>query len=245
MFISPHKFIGGPQTPGVLVVEARAARRTRVPAMPGRRHRRVRQRRASTATSTDPVHARGGRHAGDHRVDPRRARVPAQGGGRRRRDPRARGRLHPARDRVVVEEPEHRDPRQPAARGGCRSCRSSCATGARTCTTTSSSRCSTICSASRRAAAAACAGPYGHRLLGIDLDTQQGVRARDRARLRGHQARLGARQLQLLPVARRSSSSSSTRSTWSRTTAGGCCRTTASTPTPASGATATHDRAPT
>ena len=39
----------------------------------------------------DPVAPRGGRHAGDRRVDPRRARVPAQGGRRRRRDPRARG----------------------------------------------------------------------------------------------------------------------------------------------------------
>ena len=33
-----------------------------------------------------------------------------------------------------------------------------------------------------------CAGPYGHRLLGIDLETLARVRARDRARLRGHQA---------------------------------------------------------
>ena len=38
------------------------------------------------------------------------------------------------------------------------------------CTTTSSSPCSTTCSASRRAEAAR-AGPYGHRLLDIDLDT--------------------------------------------------------------------------
>ena len=43
-----------------------------------------------------------------------------------------------------------------------------------------------------------CAGPYGHRLLGIDLETLARVRARDRPRLRGHQARLGAGQLQLL-----------------------------------------------
>ena len=43
-----------------------------------------------------------------------------------------------------------------------------------------------------------CAGPYGHRLLGIDLETSPRVRARDRARLRGDQARLGPGQLQLL-----------------------------------------------
>ena len=54
---------------------------------------------------------------------------------------------------------------------GCRSCRSSSATTAGTCTTTSSSRCSTTCSASSRAAAARAPGPYGHRLLGIDIET--------------------------------------------------------------------------
>ncbi len=43
-----------------------------------------------------------------------------------------------------------------------------------------------------------CAGPYGHRLLGIDLATSHALRARDPARLRGHQARLGPGQLQLL-----------------------------------------------
>ena len=47
-----------------------------------------------------------------------------------------------------------------------------------TCTTTSWSRCSTTCSASSRAAAARCAGPYGHRLLGIDLDTRTRSSAR-------------------------------------------------------------------
>ena len=43
-----------------------------------------------------------------------------------------------------------------------------------------------------------CAGPYGHRLLGIDLERSARVRARDRPRLRGDQARLGAGELQLL-----------------------------------------------
>ena len=44
-----------------------------------------------------------------------------------------------------------------------------------------------------------CAGPYGHRLLGIDLERVAPLRGADRRRLRGHQARLGAGQLQLLP----------------------------------------------
>ena len=57
--------------------------------------------RPSTATSTDIEHARGGRHAGDRRVDPRRARVPAEGGGGRRGDPRARAVVHPAGDRTL------------------------------------------------------------------------------------------------------------------------------------------------
>ena len=48
-----------------------------------------------------------------------------------------------------------------------------------------------------------CAGPYGHRLLGIDLERSPRVRARDHRRLRGHQARLGAGELQLLPLRHR------------------------------------------
>ncbi len=48
-----------------------------------------------------------------------------------------------------------------------------------------------------------CAGPYGHALLGIDLDRSHEFERRDRARLRGHQARLGADQLQLLHLRRR------------------------------------------
>ena len=43
-----------------------------------------------------------------------------------------------------------------------------------------------------------CAGPYGHRLLGIDLERPTEFERADRRRLRGHQARLGAGQLQLL-----------------------------------------------
>ena len=84
-----------------------------------------------------------------------------------------------------------------------------------------------------------CAGPYGHRLLGIDIETLARVRARDLARLRGHQARLGSRELQLLHQRRRCSSSSSRRSRWSRARAGSCCRSTGSSRRPGSGATAT------
>ena len=80
VFISPHKFIGGPGTPGVLVAR-RDLFRNRVPTMPG----------GGTVAYVNPDEhvyldgrgaARGGRHAGDRGVDPGGARVPAQGGGR-------------------------------------------------------------------------------------------------------------------------------------------------------------------
>ena len=49
-----------------------------------------------------------------------------------------------------------------------------------------------------------CAGPYGHRLLGIDIERSHEFEREITPRLRGHQARLGAGQLQLLHLARRS-----------------------------------------
>ena len=89
-------------------------------------------------------------------------------------DPRARGVVHPPGDRALVTASEHRDPGQPRRSTGCRSCRSWSATRQR-----------------RHArylhhnfvvallndlfgiqsrGGCSCAGPYGHRLLGIDLD---------------------------------------------------------------------------
>ena len=58
-----------------------------------------------------------------------------------------------------------------ASPSGSRSCRSSYARRrVGSSTTTSWSRCSTTCSGSSRGAAARAPGPYGHRLLGIDID---------------------------------------------------------------------------
>ena len=68
---------------------------------------------------------------------------------------------------------------------------------------------------------------------------QPRVRARDHRRLRGDQARLGAGELQLLPLRRRRRLHRRGRASWSRATAGGCSATTGSTPRPASGRTAT------
>ena len=83
-----------------------------------------------------------------------------------------------------------------------------------------------------------CAGPYGHRLLGHRHRDLARVRARDRARLRGHQARLGPGQLQLLH--QRGGVRVPPRRGRPRrdATAGGSCPTTASSPRPACGATA-------
>ena len=89
IFLSPHKFIGGP-------VDARGARRpARAVHQPGagrarRRHRRLRQPRGPRLPRR-PRPPRGGRHPGDHRGGARRAGLPAQGGRRGRDDPGARG----------------------------------------------------------------------------------------------------------------------------------------------------------
>ena len=199
-FLSPHKFIGGPGHAG------RARRPPRAADQPGAR-RRPAAARSPTSTRTEhryldrPGAPRGGRHAGDRRVDPRRAGLPAQG--RRRASTtiraheedylRARGR-RPGSEHPAIEILGNLDAERlsivsfvdPARRAGA------------TCTTTSWSPCSTTCSASSRRGGCSCAGPYGHRLLGIDLERSHEFEREITARLRGHQARLGAGQLQLL-----------------------------------------------
>ena len=89
IFLSPHKFIGGPSTPGVLVA------RRELFTQPGagrarRRHGRLRQPRGPRVPRR-PGPPRGGRHAGDHRGGAGRAGLPAQGGRGGRDDPGARG----------------------------------------------------------------------------------------------------------------------------------------------------------
>ena len=172
VFLSPHKFIGGPSTPGVLIVR-RELLTNRVPVVPGggtvayvnpAEHRYL----------SDPDRPRGGRHPGHRRVDPGRPGVPAQGGGRPAGDPGARGALPAPRGAGLVGGAGHRDPGQPGPPSGCPSCRSWCARRA---------------DGSRRylhhnfvvallndlfgiqsRGGCSCAGPYGHRLLGIDLE---------------------------------------------------------------------------
>ena len=91
VFVSPHKFVGGPGTPGVLV-----AKRVAVPRTAYRRCRAA-ARSSSSARRSQSYHPaagdpRGGRDARDRGVDPRRPRLRAEGGGRHGRDPAPRGR---------------------------------------------------------------------------------------------------------------------------------------------------------
>ena len=173
IFISPHKFIGGPGTPGVLVAR-KALFRNRVPIDAGRRDGRLRQ----------PVRAplprrhrapRGGRHAGDRRIDPGRPRLRAQGGGRRRGDPaRARHPSSTGRSPAGRPTPTSRS-WATRARSGSRSSRSSCATGSGDGPARYLHHNYVVALLNdlfgiQARGGCSCAGPYGHRLLGIDLE---------------------------------------------------------------------------
>ena len=81
----PHKFIGGPGTPGVLVVRRELLQQPRARCA-RRRHRGLRQPDRAHLPHR-PGAARGGRHAGHRRIDPGRTRLSAQAGGRHRRHP--------------------------------------------------------------------------------------------------------------------------------------------------------------
>ena len=161
--------------------------------------------RPSTATSTTRSHREeGGTPA---IVESIRAGLvfAAQASRRHRPHPGPRGTTVAAGavDRWAAN-PAHRDPRQPATPDRLSIVSFSVrARRAATCTTTSSSRCSTTCSASRPAAAA----PAPARTAtGCSASTPQHSHAlprRDRPRLRGHQARLGPDQLQLLHLRHR------------------------------------------
>ena len=172
VFLSPHKFIGGPGTPGVLVVR-RELLTNRVPVVPGGgtvayvnplEHRYL----------ADPAHREEGGtpaiiesiRAG--LVFQLKQAVGADASGRARSTPAPRGRRPGAATRrieilgnldaerlsivsFVVRRPAATAAGVPAPQLRRR-------------------RCSTTCSASSPAAAAPAPGPYGHRLLGIDLD---------------------------------------------------------------------------
>ena len=191
---------------------ARGARRpARAADQPGagrarRRHGRLRQPDRAPLPRR-PGAPRGGRHAGHHRVDPRRPGLPAQGGGRASTSIRAHeehflraggrglaGRARPSRSSAT------------STPSGCRSSRSSCARPrAATCTTTSSWRCSTTCSASSRAAAARAPARTGTGCSGIDLERSHEFEREISRGCEGIKPGLGAGQLQLLHLRARSS----------------------------------------
>ena len=123
-----------------------------------RRHRGLRQRRRARLPRR-PRAPRGGRHAGHHRVDPRRPRLPAQGAGRRRGHPRPRGVVHRARPGGLDRRCPGSRSWATCARAGSPSSASSSATASAISTTTTWWRCSTTSSASSRAAAAPARGP--------------------------------------------------------------------------------------
>ena len=176
VFLSPHKFIGGPGTPGVLVVR-RELLTNRVPGRARWRDGRLRQP-ARAPLRRRPGAPRGGRHArrSSSRSGPgwssssRRPSASRPSGPARRRcspGPSTRGGTNPA----------HRDPRQPRRRAAVdRVVRRTPAPAGparparRTCTTTTWWPLLNDLFGIQSRGGCSCAGPYGHRLLGIDIE---------------------------------------------------------------------------
>ena len=167
VFLSLHKFVGGPSTPGVLVAK-RALFRNRVPSVPWRRIFSVRQP-GKPGLRSGPWRPRGRRHTRNRGVDSRRAGVRA---GRRRSALR--------RSLGVSGRFARRALRPGAAIRGSRSSATPPPIGCR------SSRWNTAPAAvlafelrgrvaqrsirDLQASGCFCAGPYLHRLYGVDRD---------------------------------------------------------------------------
>ena len=221
---SPHKFIGGPGTPGVLVAR-RELFTNRVPSVPGGGTVAVRQ--------------------------PGRARLPRPTSSTARRAARRRSSSRSGRASCSSSRPRSASRRSASASttsSDARSRRWAANPSIEILGSPDAERLSIVSFVVRHdgrylhhnfvvallndlfgiqsRGGCSCAGPYGHRLLGIDIETLPRVRARDRARLRGDQARLGPGQLQLLHQRGGVRVHRSTRSTSWRATAGGCCPTT-------------------
>jgi selenocysteine lyase/cysteine desulfurase len=109
---SPHKFVGGPQTPGVLVIRRQLVD-DRLPTVPG----------GGTVSFVspighryldDPIAREGGWHPRDRRVHPGRAGRRAEAGGRHRPDPSPRGALLAPGAGALAAQSADGAPRQPA-----------------------------------------------------------------------------------------------------------------------------------
>ena len=150
----------------------RPARAVHQPGAGGARrwHRRLRQPRGPRLPR-GPGPPRGGRDPRDHRGGAGRPGLPAQGGGRRRDDPGARGALpHPRRRGVAARSRPSRSSATSTPSGSRSSPSSSAHRRAATCTTTTSWRVLNDLFGIQSRGGCSCAGPYGHRLLGIDIE---------------------------------------------------------------------------
>jgi hypothetical protein len=196
VFLSPHKFIGGP-------VDARGARRAaRAVRQPGagrarRGHGRLRQPEEHRFL-TDP---RTVRRAAPRRSSSRSA--PGWSSSSRRRS----GSRHP-RPRGAVALARRRPPGGPSrpSRSWATSTRERLSIVSFVVTAPSGhwlhhnfvvALLNDLFGMQARGGCS-CAGPYGHRLLGIDIERSHEFEREISRRLRGHQARLGAGELQLL-----------------------------------------------
>ena len=235
VFISPHKFIGGPGTPGA----ARGAFGTADQLRPGRSrrwHRRLRQR-GRARLPRRPRASRGRRHAGHHRVDPGRPRLPAQAAGRGYETIRDREESFIERALAALERAARPgDPRRPRIGPALDRQLRRPARRAATCTTTTWWRCSTTSSASSRAAAAPAPARTATGCWASTSRPATSSSARSPAAARASSP-AGSGSTSTTSSARRSSSTSSRRSSWSPVTAGACCRSTASIRPPACGTT--------
>ena len=173
--------------------------RNRVPDRARGRHGRLRQPERDHRYLTDPAHREeGGTPA---IIESIRAGLvfQLQAGRRHRRDPGPRGAL-PAPRRATPGAATSRSRSSATSRpSGCRSCRSWCAgpSGRYLHHNFVVAVLNDLFGIQSRGGCS-CAGPYGHRLLGIDLDRSHEFERGDRRRLRGHQTGLGPGHLQLL-----------------------------------------------
>ena len=239
MFVCPAQVRSAARRrPGVLVAR-RSLLTNRVPDVPGGgtvayvnpvEHRYL----------DDPVAPRGGRHAGDRRVDPRRPGLPAQGGRRARRDPRARGAPPAPRHRGLAGGARHRDPRQPRRRAAVdRLVRGARRRRGRYLHHNFVVALLNDLFGIQARGGCSCAGPYGHRLLGIDLDRSHEFEAEITGGCEGIKPGWVRVNFNYFICEADLRLPASTPSTSSRATAGALLPTTGSTRRPACGTTAT------
>ena len=244
----PTSSSADPEPPACAGGEARRFSTIAVPTVPGGGTVSATSAATCTPTSTTPTQREeGGTPA---IVESIRAGLVFQlkeCGGRRERSEALEDRAHPACHRPPGRgNPNLQHPRQPRGLAAVhRLLRGERMRPALSCTTTSSLLCSTICFGIQARGGCSCAGPYGHRLLGIDLTRSHEVRAtRSTPRVRGREARAGCASTSTTSSATTCATSSLPPSSSSRGRGGASCPTTTSSPRPGSGGTGTSPGAP-